>query len=177
MTPEQERMFAEAIRAQTYGRGYQQQALGVDVGASPSFAAQAAPPPQGPGAAAPTVSAQQPPGLPPGLVTGATQLAKAAAASEGGISGAAASAGPWAALAAVILANETQARDKGRRAGSDKQYAQDLFTGKVLQQDAEHLGDKIGGPLGQATKIVGRLGNPEGLAKTLEKGLKPWEWF
>ena len=88
-----------------------------------------------------------------------------------------AAAGPWAALAAVIIGNEQQALDKGRRDEDMGSYATDLFSGAVLEQDADHMGDKIGGPLGQATKVVGRLGNPEGLFKTLKKGLKPWEWF
>ena len=53
----------------------------------------------------------------------------------GGLGGAAASAGPWAALAAVIAVNEYNAKKGGFRAENDKEYAKDLATGKVMSQD------------------------------------------
>ncbi len=44
------------------------------------------------------------------------------------------SAGPWAALAAVVLGNESEGKKGGyRREGSD--YWKDLFGGKVIEQD------------------------------------------
>jgi hypothetical protein len=45
--------------------------------------------------------------------------------------------GPWAALAAIIYANETEARRGGYRSEDDTQYAKDLLGGKVLSQDVE----------------------------------------
>lgn len=48
-----------------------------------------------------------------------------------------AAAGPWAALAAVIIANESEARDGGYRSEDDSEYAEDIITGEVLQQDVE----------------------------------------
>lgn len=53
----------------------------------------------------------------------------------GGLGSAAASAGPWAALAAVIAVNEYNAKKGGFRAENDKEYAKDLITGKVMSQD------------------------------------------
>ena len=81
-------------------------------------------------------------------VSGGAAAGGGGAASAGGSMGSAASAaGPWAALAAVILANETYARDRGYRAeheSGDKkgdvdegQYYQDLLGGDVLPQDVE----------------------------------------
>lgn len=117
------------------------------------------------------------------LASGATPVAMSpvvsggAAAGGGGGGGMLAAAGPWAALAAAIFLNEKQAKDKGRRDEDSSSRLVDQLSGAVLEQDADALGDKMGGPLGQATKVVGRLGNPEGLLKTMKKGLKPWEWF
>ena len=48
-----------------------------------------------------------------------------------------ASAGPWAALAAVIIANEAYASDKGYRDEDKMQYAKDIFSGEVFHQDVE----------------------------------------
>lgn len=64
---------------------------------------------------------------------GAGVGAAPAAASGSGIGGAAAAAGPWAALAAVIFANEMSAKDKYRRGG--KKHYQDIVTGEVAAQD------------------------------------------
>lgn len=86
----------------------------------------------------------------------------------GGGASAAASAGPWAALAAVILANESNARDNGYRDKDDKKYAQDLLGGAVLEQDLNQRwlpkiygkdlkNDKFG--LGHDQKAVGEFGS------------------
>jgi hypothetical protein len=90
-----------------------------------------------------------------------------------------AAAGPWAALAAAIIANEANAKHEGNRGRAEGtgEHIQDMFTGKVLEQDATALGDKIGGPLGEATQFMGEMGNPEGIAKNIGKSLMPWEWF
>jgi hypothetical protein len=70
----------------------------------------------------------------------------AGGSAAGGGSSALASAGPWAALAAVIIANESSAKDdpdRNRRSGSD--YYKDLLGGKVLEQDAPYWSRKIFG--------------------------------
>ena len=56
-------------------------------------------------------------------------------ASSGG--SAMSSAGPWAALAAIIVANEYNAKGGGYRSDDDFQYTQDVFSGEVLGQDME----------------------------------------
>lgn len=62
-----------------------------------------------------------------------------AGSSAGGSSSAGAwgAAGWWALLAAAIYTNEKEARDHGYRSKDDKQYAKDLISGKVLDQDVE----------------------------------------
>lgn len=102
---------------------------------------------------------------------------EAAAGGAAGGESALASAGPWAALAAAIYLNESQAKDKGRRDEDSSSRLLDQFSGAVLEQDAEILGDKIGGPLGKATEFMGEMGNPEGIFKNIGKSLKPWEIF
>lgn len=56
-------------------------------------------------------------------------------AAGGGFGEAMSSAGPWAALAAAIIANEHEAREGGYRSEDDGDYAQDVLGGKVLEQD------------------------------------------
>ena len=73
-----------------------------------------------------------------GAAAGGTATAGAGAgggAAGGG--GGFAAAGPWAALAAVIIANESEAKRGGYRSEDDGEYAKDLVTGEVLQQDVE----------------------------------------
>lgn len=74
-----------------------------------------------------------------------------------------ASAGPWAALAAAIAWNEDNSRKQGRRADSRGERIQDALSGKALELDADHYGDKIGGVGGDLTRFGGRMGNPEGV--------------
>lgn len=71
-------------------------------------------------------------------------FAEGGVASGGGAGGGAAggsgtsalsSLGPWAALAAAIYLNESNAREKGYRSEDDTQYAKDLLGGKVFEQD------------------------------------------
>lgn len=58
-------------------------------------------------------------------------------AASGGLGGSLAAAAPWAALAAVIVGNESYAKNHGyRRSGSD--YYKDLATGRVLSQDVDN---------------------------------------
>lgn len=56
-------------------------------------------------------------------------------AAGGGFGEMASSAGPWAALAAVIIGNEYNAQKGGYRSENTGDYAQDLIGGKVLEQD------------------------------------------
>lgn len=96
----------------------------------------------------------------------------AGGASAGGSSaaGGLSAAGPWALLAAVIIANESEAEKAGRRADDRGERAQDMLTGKVLEQDMDYYGDKVGGIGGEAIKGIGQLGNPEGVFNLLKKG-------
>lgn len=115
-----------------------------------------------------------------GTVGGSTFAAGTGASAAGAGGGAAAGAGgaggmsamfsnPWTALAAAILLNETSARKAGRRDENKGKHLQDLITGKVLEQDAEYYGDKVGGPLGKTMKFGGMMGNPEGSLKAVKK--------
>lgn len=90
-----------------------------------------------------------------------------AASAGGSSSGAAstlASAGPWAALAAVIIGNEYSANQEGYRAENDGQRVKDAFSGKVLRQDADRWTDKLGGDdklgLTGDMKLGASLGSP-----------------
>ena len=79
---------------------------------------------------------------------GAASGGSAAGGSTAGsssIGGAAAAAGPWAALAAIIGVNEKSARNGGHRRDG-WQYGKDLIGGKVLEQDANgRWAQKLGG--------------------------------
>lgn len=72
-----------------------------------------------------------------GMMGGGSSAAGGASGAGGSAGGSAgsmmSSAGPWAALAAVIMANEYNA-DEFRQDDPVK-YAQDIFGGKVLEQD------------------------------------------
>ena len=99
-----------------------------------------------------------------GAAGGSSAAGGAASSGAGGL----ASAGPWAALAAVILANESNARDNDYRNKDDKKYAQDLLGGAVLEQDLNQRwlpkiygkdlkNDKFG--LGHDQKAIGEFGS------------------
>lgn len=99
-----------------------------------------------------------------GGAAGGSSAGGAASSGAGGL----ASAGPWAALAAVILANESNARDNDYRNKDDKKYAQDLLGGAVLEQDLNQRwlpkiygkdlkNDKLG--LGHDQKAIGEFGS------------------
>ena len=88
-----------------------------------------------------------------------------------------ASAGPWVALAAAIAANETWANKSGRRPDDFSEHLVDMLSGKVLQRDADALGDKVGGPFGELIQYGGKMGNPSGVWDvTKESVAKPAEW-
>lgn len=91
------------------------------------------------------------------------------AASGGGMM---AAAGPWAALAALVIGNETYQNKQGNRPEDSGDYAKALLSGEVLEMDAEkYLSDVPG------AEFMASMGNPEGIAKNIGKSLKPWEWF
>lgn len=84
-----------------------------------------------------------------GAVGGSTFAAGSGAGAAGGAAGGAsagggiAAAGPWAALAAAILGNESYQKKKGNRSEGSK-YWTDLITGnKIVERDADTLGEKI----------------------------------
>jgi hypothetical protein len=95
---------------------------------------------------------------------------------SGGGAGMGAAAWP-AALAAVVVGNETWANKEGRRPDDFGDHAQDMFTGKVLEYDTQALSDKMPGKSGELVEIAGEMGNPEGLVSNIGKMLKPWDWF
>ena len=81
-------------------------------------------------------------------------------------------AGPWVALAAAVVANETYQNKEGNRPDDFSEQVMDGLTGKSLQRDMEkYLGD------GKLAKTLGRMGNPSGMYKNIKDSLKPWEWF
>lgn len=73
-----------------------------------------------------------------GAATGGGEAAiggEAAAGSGSGGSSFISAAGPWAALAAAIIANESEAKRGGYRDEDKGEYFKDLAGGKVLEQD------------------------------------------
>jgi len=115
-------------------------------------------------------------GPPPGSMQVAQQFmggGEAAAGSGGGGGGGAmAGAAPWAALAAAIAINESEQNKAGNRPDSRGNRLTEGLTGESLTRDVDRLtGDN---------KIAGWAadhGNPKGLGRNMEKGLKPWELF
>ena len=97
-----------------------------------------------------------------------------APASSGGGSGfgaTAAKAGPWAALAAAIIANESKQRGDDNRGNSVGEHAGDILTGKVLERDAERYL-----PHNKAGGIVKRnmmMSTPSGIVRNA-KDLGGW---
>ena len=97
-----------------------------------------------------------------GSATGGT--AGGSAAGGGGGSWMA-SAGPWAALAAIIAINEDQALQGGYRDEDHADYALDLFDGKVFEQDmnqrwskyGDKMDDKLGTNVGDTMRTMGEL--------------------
>lgn len=86
----------------------------------------------------------------------------AGGAAAGGES-ALASAGPWAALAALILGNESEAKQGGYRDENDWDYAKDVLFGKVSEQDAYNrwipkLGDDLFGDEGDRFGMQADMG-------------------
>jgi hypothetical protein len=102
-------------------------------------------------------------------------------AAGGGASGGAGmmgAAGPWAALAAVIAANETYQNKSGNRPKDFDEQVKEGFTGESVGRDVErYFGN------GPVADFFGNAGNPEGVGNMLKKGgknakkLLPWEWF
>ncbi len=113
-----------------------------------------------------------------GSAAGGSSAAGGAASSGGG---GMAAAGPWAALAALVVANEDNARKGGYRDKDKGDYAKDLIGGKVLEQDLNQRwlpklygkdlkNDKTG--VGHEQKAVGEFmtGDFKNGFKALENG-------
>ena len=95
-----------------------------------------------------------------------------AAGGGGGGGGMMAAAGPWAALAAAVVANETYQNKEGNRPEDFGDHAKAMLSGEVLEMDAEkYLSDVPG------AEFMASMGNPEGIIKNIGKSLKPWDWF
>jgi hypothetical protein len=94
----------------------------------------------------------------------ATSGGGAAASGGGGMGSAVAAAGPWAALAAVIIGNETWASKTGHRRGKTfgKKHIKDIMSTEVLNQDIEgRILPEIG--IDENTKLskaISLVGNP-----------------
>lgn len=73
------------------------------------------------------------------------------------------SVAPWAALAAAIIGNESEQKKAGRRPDDNYKHLQDALTGKVLADDMDYYGDKVGGIGGEIIKVGGQFGSPEGI--------------
>jgi hypothetical protein len=77
-----------------------------------------------------------------------------------------ASAGPWAALAAAVIANETSARNGGHRRNG-MEYVGDLISGDVAYQDADRVEKATGSrALGTLWKAA-TMANPGRILKAL----------
>jgi hypothetical protein len=98
----------------------------------------------------------------PAAAPTAAPAGEAGGAAAGSESSMLAAAGPWAALALAIGANETWANKEGRRPDDFKEHVGDMLTGKVLERDADALGKKVGGKAGKAIDYAGRLAHPKG---------------
>ena len=83
------------------------------------------------------------------------------------MSSAMAAAGPWAALAAAIVANETYQNKSGNRPNNNKDYAGELATGKVLERDAERYLGKWGGKAAGAMTPHGQYNMTEDAVKKI----------
>lgn len=97
----------------------------------------------------------------------AAGIGGAGAGGSGGAMSGLAAAGPWAALAAAIGVNEYNAKKGGYRAEDDKDYAIDLATSAVGNQDLEQrwlpkLGIKEGS---DASNVISHVSNPLGWMK------------
>jgi len=105
---------------------------------------------------------------------------------SGGSSGSAmAGAGPWAALAAIIAANEWQASEAGRRSENWESHLGQALSGQGMAKDMKYYGDKVGGFGGKTIEQMGIMGSPLDATKQLgeftEKSFKnlftPWKLF
>lgn len=115
-------------------------------------------------------------GMPP---MGMMSSISGGAGGGGGGSSALSAAGPWAALAAVVAANEYGSKKAGRRSESKGHHLQQALTGEGMSKDMDYYGKKVGGPGGKAISLLGKTGSPKDLAKLMGKSKtwKPWEWF
>jgi len=88
-------------------------------------------------------------------------------AAGGGMGSTMAAAGPWAALAAAIAANESYQNKSGNRPNNNKDYMGELATGKVLERDAERYLGKWGGKAAGAMTPHGQYNMTEDAVKKI----------
>jgi len=82
-----------------------------------------------------------------------------------------ASAGPWAALAAIIAANESKQQGDGNRGNSNSEWAMDSLTGKNLERDMDRY--LPNNALGDTTKRAAMMSTPSGVVRN-GKDLAGW---
>lgn len=74
----------------------------------------------------------------PEIMQSSSMIGGSSAGGGGGSGGSMlASAGPWAALAAIVIGNESEAEKGGYRAEDRTERAKDMLSGRVLEQDVE----------------------------------------
>lgn len=73
-----------------------------------------------------------------GTIGGGGWGAAGGASGAGGMGSAMSAAGPWAALAAIIYANESYAQERGYRPESKTEYAKSLASADVFAEDLEN---------------------------------------
>ena len=89
-----------------------------------------------------------------------------------------AAAGPWAALAAVVVGNEYAQNKAGNRPEDFGQWMGDIATGKVLERDMERY-------LGKPGKEIAGMFTPHGQFETVKESItdpighlsKPFKWI
>lgn len=98
----------------------------------------------------------------------------AGGAGAGAAGGGMAAAGPFAALAALIMLNEADSKKRGLRSENQGEYTKDLLTGKVLTQDIEGkwgpLADKLTGGF---TSKSGLTGDAKGASQLMSGRIGP----
>jgi hypothetical protein len=104
-------------------------------------------------------------------VMGGTPATANLGATGGGASSWLSAAGPWAALAAAIVANESKQRHDNNRGNSGWEQAGDIVTGKVLERDADrYLAHNTAGNIGRRVLM---MGTPSGVVRNT-KDLGKW---
>lgn len=106
-----------------------------------------------------------------GAASGGTAGGASAAGGGSGAGSMMASAGPWAALAAIIAANESKQQGDGNRGNSNSEWAMDSLTGKNLERDMDRY--LPNNALGNTTKRAAMMSTPSGVVRN-GKDLAGW---